>query len=41
MFLRRIGEIQKDGTTVFTVEQNAYTALRMAYAGLCHGDAGA
>jgi len=27
---RIIGEIQKDGTTVFMVEQNAYMALRMA-----------
>jgi branched-chain amino acid transport system ATP-binding protein len=27
---RMIGEIQKDGTTVFMVEQNAYMALRMA-----------
>ena len=27
---RIIGEIQKDGTTVFLVEQNAYMALRMA-----------
>jgi branched-chain amino acid transport system ATP-binding protein len=27
---RVIGEIQKDGTTVFMVEQNAYMALRMA-----------
>jgi len=27
---KAIGEIQKDGTTVFMVEQNAYMALRMA-----------
>ena len=27
---RIIGEIQRDGTTVFMVEQNAYMALRMA-----------
>jgi branched-chain amino acid transport system ATP-binding protein len=27
---RIIGDIQKDGTTVFMVEQNAYVALRMA-----------
>ena len=27
---RIIGEIRKDGTTVFMVEQNAYMALRMA-----------
>lgn len=27
---RVIGEIQRDGTTVFMVEQNAYMALRMA-----------